>query len=1750
MRVHRVLLTAVLLLGTVIAPSLAAAQGAPPPRLPGQSVTLMPDGRWLLVGGQGPSGPVNTASFFDPRNGLTTPAPWRLTQARAGHSATLLPDGGILVVGGVGTGNQVVAIAELFDPPTQAFYPLPQSGLTPRTGHTATLLTDGRVLIAGGASASGQVLAQAELWDSQAQTTQPAPASASTARQGATATLLPDGTVLLWGGTGPGGAPLATGEVYDPVQQRFTPVTTLPPGAQPLPVAPQLAASLPTVGSADVPLDALLVLRFSKPLEVGTLNAVTVTLSGPAGPVPAVVMPAEGGRLAFVTPQGALAPATAYTLSVNGATDSGGLLLPFTSVNFITAPLTAQAPSTPAGPPSPHAHQPLIAQPATPPPGAPAQLDAWEWTGARKNGKPYTTWMDLAPLQAPAGATALAGQVLQLNGQPLANVTLQLGGRLATSDATGRFLLAGIPDGYQPLLMIGGTANSPGKTYGTFEYGVGIDPKQTNLLPFTIWMPLLDTQNAIRLPAGPTSRKIMGTTPTIPGLEVHIPAGVTLRAPSGEALQALSLTPVPLDRTPFPLPAETLYFVAPQGHGTQVQTHDGAMALAGAGVRVVFPNAANHPPGTRLRFRSYDVHGFGWYELGTLTVSADGKQIASAPRVTVGEIGCIWIINGGADPRTPLGDLLAVAEPVNASTGLFMLDKTDLVVPDVLPIVLRRNYRSDGSMPANLGSFGLGTEHDYQMELLGDGQAYQWANVVLGDGRNIHYTRTSPGTGYADAVMEHTATPTRFYKSQLYWSAAIGAWELKLTDGTRYQYQLFAGSPKVKAIVDRVGNQLTITRPYTGEITRITTPNGRWVEFTYSVWIWPKITQARDNAGRTVSYEYNANLTLWRVTDVGGGVTEYTYAPYPNDSRILTIKDARGIVFLTNEYDANGRIFRQTQADNTTWQLAYTVDGNGKVTQTDVTNPRGFIERIAFNADGWATSITHALGQPEQQTTSYVRQAGTNLVTSMTDALSRRIDYTFNVQGRVLTVTRLAGTPQAVTTTYTYEPAFNKVATTTDSLNHTTTFGYDGVGNRTTITDPRGKVTTLTYDSQKRPLTIKDPLNHTWTYTYDGPDLATVKNPLNQTTTRYSDAVGRLVSLKDPLGNQSRYAWDALNRLNQITDALSGATQFGYDPNGNLLSVADARGNQTQYTPDAMDRVQTQSDALLHPESYTYDSDGNLLTFTDRKGQQRNYSYDALGRMTRVDHADGSFTTYTWDAGNRLTQVTDSLTGTITRTPDSLNRLQQEVTSQGTVSYAYDNASRRTSMTVAGQPQVTYGYDNANRLTSITQGTASVTIGYDDANRRTSLTLPNTVQATYGYDTSNRLTSITFKKGAVTLGTLTYTYDAAGRRTALTGTWARTGLPAAVASASYNANNQQTAWGGQTITFDLNGNLISDGANTYTWDARDRLVGISGGTTASFTYDPTGRRASKTIAGTTTQFLYDGPNPVQELSGTGTVLANLLTGLGIDEYFTRTDGSGRSTLLADALGSIFALTDDAGAVQTQYTYEPFGNTTASGQASGSSFQYTGRENDGAGLYYYRARYFGTGPQRFLSEDPLRSGGGDFNLYAYVLNSPTNRIDPKGLSGSPCGAVSQLVPTAEASPLAGRYNSSGSSMGPDLCTSGFIIWGHYCGGFGTRGDDCSDEAPADDLDWLCYDHDNCYGRCGATAADNFPGPRPGSDTVRGRCMDNCDFHFCAGLTAIWPGWDLKKRAAKFAMWSSFRCSRFFGDLWEGPRGAGP
>ena len=114
---------------------------------------------------------------------------------------------------------------------------------------------------------------------------------------------------------------------------------------------------------------------------------------------------------------------------------------------------------------------------------------------------------------------------------------------------------------------------------------------------------------------------------------------------------------------------------------------------------------------------------------------------------------------------------------------------------------------------------------------------------------------------------------------------------------------------------------------------------------------------------------------------------------------------------------------------------------------------------------------------------------------------------------------------------------------------------------------------------------------------------------------------------------------------------------------------------------------------------------------------------------------------------------------------------------------------------------------------------------------------------------------------------------------------------------------------------------------------------------------------------------------------------------------------------------IQATPDSAGGVQSEVTYEPFGNMEMSSPAP--AYRFTGREHDEPlYLYYYRARYYHTDLQRFISEDPIGfGGGGDWNLYAYVANNPIRFNDPSGTekcSGTDC-SLSPFVVAATGSP---------------------------------------------------------------------------------------------------------------------------------------
>lgn len=414
-----------------------------------------------------------------------------------------------------------------------------------------------------------------------------------------------------------------------------------------------------------------------------------------------------------------------------------------------------------------------------------------------------------------------------------------------------------------------------GATVKTRPWSLGLTLRagETTVLPFTIWMPRLDVVHQITLPS-PTRTETIVTTPYIPGLELHLPAQTVIRSEDGKVVRRIGMTPIPVDRPPFPLATNVdvpVYFTIQPG---SAYVHTSGTGPRGAWL--VYPNyrqTAVYPnyrqagvPGQRVQFFNYDPEVKGWYVYGLGTVKADGSQVVPDATTRLYEfIGAMINVFGSSPPgagQTPGGP--TKGDPIDPSTGVFVMHKTDLSLPDVIPLALTRTYNSGDNLAR---PFGRGMTHPYAM-FLWSAQEFQEVDLILPEGGKVHFVRTSAGTGYTDAVFAHqetpttSATPTEFYKSVIKWNGL--GWNLTRTDGTVY---VFGMEAPLQAIRDRYGNTVIITHAsgQTGNVTRVTSPNSRWISFTYDG--SNRITQTTDNIGRTVVYTYDTNGNLSTVTD-------------------------------------------------------------------------------------------------------------------------------------------------------------------------------------------------------------------------------------------------------------------------------------------------------------------------------------------------------------------------------------------------------------------------------------------------------------------------------------------------------------------------------------------------------------------------------------------------------------------------------------------------------------------------------------------------------------------------------------------------------------------------------------------------------------------------------------------------------------------------------------------------------------------
>jgi RHS repeat-associated protein len=1204
---------------------------------------------------------------------------------------------------------------------------------------------------------------------------------------------------------------------------------------------------------------------------------------------------------------------------------------------------------------------------------------------------------DLRPLHAPAGVTALAGQIENARGSPLQGVRVSVSGGAGRSGAStvtnpgGQFLLRDLSAG-RHMLTIDGSSLPGGRDYGIYTEPVELPAGRTSVLPWISYLTAIDTTHAITI-ASPTRREVTLTTPRIPGLKVLIPAGTVIHSQAGKIVRSLSITPLPTNRTPMPWGPGMI----PQFFTIQ----PGGATISGQGLQVIYPNTAKRPPGEAVAYLAEDPAwpGTGWWRYGTGHVSANGREIIPTIGTrykTTNPGGNATLPAPGKGP--PAGSECSCGDPVDLATGLFVDQATDISLPDIQGVTVTRSFRQLDNV---VRDFGIGGSDSLNLYVIADSAGNY--DLTLPDGGSVKYTPTNT-TGVYQAVN----SPTDYAGSVLTEtnSDPDGPFTLKLRNGT----QMAFGDPAyLTAITDRFGNTVDINRTgaTNGQIKTVTTPSGRWLSFTYGVCVSATstkcITQITDNSGRTVTYQYDANGRLIKVTNVDGGVTTNGWANCTNATtctELTSITDPLGRVTKIT-YGTNGTVSQQTQPNSGTWKYQYTLT-KGKITNVIATDPDGNQSSTSFAANGYATSNTVGYGTSLAETSTSTYEPNTGLVASTTDALGRTTSYTYDALGNPLSITVLAGTPQAATTTYTYEPVYNRLASVTDPLGNTTSYTYNDQAGTETITNPRQKQTVITLNDRGQIVSTRDPLGGITYYSYLSGDLVATADPLGNVSATYYDSAGRPLQVTDPDGNTTMYTYDAAGNKLTSTDPLGNTTHLAYDADGDLTSYTDASGNATHYTYDSLGDMATVTDPLGKTDKWTYDPDGNLLTSTDRDGNVTNHAYDALGRLTTTAYGVNGAQNYdtvntTYDQANRPTQVVDSLTGTYSYTYGNLNDILQYSSPQGSISYTYNNGGQRTGMTVSGQPAISYTYDADGNLISLTQGSASASYTYDDGGNLKAVTLPNGVTETDTYDAASNLMSTTATtSGGSTIGSAQYTYDSDGRITTANGSLVTAALPVAVASETYNADNELTAINGTNLSYDADGSLTSDGSNTYTWNPLGQLSSVITATaTYSYGYSPAGQRVSVTTGGVTTSSLYDGSTLVRQSSG-GSAIANYLSG-GPDGTLQIQNSTGTSVPLYNQTASTTQLTNSTGQIATTYTYDPPGNTTVSGTPNANPERYAASLTNPTGLDLMGSRYYDPAIGRFISQDPLGLAAGSPNLYEYAGDDPVDLNDPSGLS---------------------------------------------------------------------------------------------------------------------------------------------------------
>ena len=561
-----------------------------------------------------------------------------------------------------------------------------------------------------------------------------------------------------------------------------------------------------------------------------------------------------------------------------------------------------------------------------------------------------------------------------------------------------------------------------------------------------------------------------------------------------------------------------------------------------------------------------------------------------------------------------------------------------------------------------------------------------------------------------------------------------------------------------------------------------------------------------------------------------------------------------------------------------------------------------------------------------------------------------------------------------------YDGANRWASSATDGAMASSRMSHDGLGRATSLTEPSTATATLGYDDATRRLTVAGfdrALGHTQRY----------------------DTHGRLASYTPPA----------------VTGEPEGATHYEYDPDGVPSQLTLPDGSHVAITLDAAGRPEAmalsagtltlgydgatgQLATLSMPnaagaQDVALSYDGPLLTqqrYTGPATADVDFGYDDLLRMTSTTVA-GDRVAYGYDRDGRMTQAGVE---TLTRDPDS-----------GVVTSTTAATGRNVHQIYA-----TSGLRELNLHSATWSGGGSFSESIDSRDgvgRILEKTETGGVMRGYRYDADGRVTEE--RRGGVVIAS--YVYDPQGNRTELH-RFNPAGVETESRVASYDARDRLLDDGLAAYTYDEAGRrasktMTSTGDVTrYSYDELGHLtrVELPTGATVEYTYDGAGRRTGRTTDGAVdgpndTAWVYGaGPAPLAALTGDGTLRATYTYGTRswVPDAVHIQNGPETAddyVLISDHRGSVRVVI--GGITTDRSDYDAFGRRTGLGITI-VGFGFAGGIDDlQTGLVHLGARDYDPQTGTWIEPDPIRFGGGDTNLYAYVGGDPVNFVDPSG-----------------------------------------------------------------------------------------------------------------------------------------------------------